>query len=66
MREKQFIRNQMVFKEGDENDSLYFIKSGEFRVLIFLKFLIIEFQLSRKNEKKEENSLFYIPKQFDV
>lgn len=35
--QRKFLLNQLVYKEGDEYDALYMVKSGEFEV-IFEKF----------------------------
>lgn len=32
LKEKQFRRRDVVFREGDEADLIYFIKDGEFEV----------------------------------
>ena len=34
--QRRFNLNQIIFKEGDEYDALYMVKSGEFEVFIFL------------------------------
>lgn len=35
--QRKFLLNQYVFKEGDEYDALYMVKSGEFEVFSFPK-----------------------------
>ena len=34
---KVIYRNHILFREGDESESIYFIKSGEFEVFIHIK-----------------------------
>lgn len=34
--QRRFMLNQYVFKEGDEYDALYMVKSGEFEVIFII------------------------------
>jgi len=41
LKEKQFRRRDIVFKEGEVADNVYFIKEGEFEViLIYYKCIV--------------------------
>ena len=41
---REFKRGQIIFKEGDEVDGFYMIKSGEFKVDFYIAFRIVNDQ----------------------
>ena len=65
MKETKYTRKQIIFKEGDEPDCIYFIKKGEIEVEKIILPIFNFSQLQKNVEKDREDNFedsFFIKK----